>query len=198
MLGLLANQEKASLGADLVRRSGFDDQVLSACLDSFEAGWVEPGYFQSLCYGKSWQTISRDVLARLLTLLSIRNDQVSAYILVDLLDQVLAKKDWPVDPDFVFRIVTAPSHFEELQDTMHAYHWHRVCEKLVAHDPAKAMQLLDVLLQQMGNNYRLSYDHDVEPFAQALCQSSPVEAWEIVVAHLLSVAPKWRSDLRNL
>ncbi len=182
---------------DLVRRSGFDNQVLSACLDTFEAGWVEPGYFQSLCYGKSWQAISQDVLVRLLTLLSNREDQISAYVLVDLLDQVLTMEDWPVDSDFVFRVVMAPSHFEERLDTMHAYHWHRVCEKLVAYDPTKAMPLLDVLLQQMGSNYRLSYDHDVAPFAQALCHNNPAEAWKIVAVHLLSVAPKWRGELIN-
>lgn len=197
LLDLLANQDTANLGADLVRRSGFDDQVLSACLNAFEVGWIEPGYFQSLCYGMSWQTISRDVLVRLLTLLSNRDDQVSAFVLVDLLDQVLPKGDWPIDSDFVFSVVTTPSHFEERQDTMHAYHWHRACEKLVAYDPTKAMPLLEMLLQQMGNNYRLSYDHYVEPFAQALCQSSPAGAWEIVARHLLSVSPKWRGDLIN-
>ncbi|HUW27422.1 MAG TPA: hypothetical protein VMV97_02320 [Sulfuriferula sp.] len=197
LLGLLANQGTANFGADLICRSGFDDQVLSACLDTFEAGWVEPGYFQSLCYGRSWQTISQDVLVRLLTLLSNRKDQISAYALVELLDQVLTTENWPVDSDFAFMVVTLPSHFEERQDTMHAYHWHRVCEKLVAYDPTKAMPLLDVLLQQMSNNYRLSYDHDVEPFAQELCHNNPAEAWEIVAMHLLSVAPNWRDDLIN-
>ncbi len=35
LLGLLADKETANRGADLVWRSGFDDQVLSACMDSF-------------------------------------------------------------------------------------------------------------------------------------------------------------------
>ncbi len=37
LLGLLVNEETANRGADLVRCSGFDDQVLGACIDAFEA-----------------------------------------------------------------------------------------------------------------------------------------------------------------
>ena len=197
LLGLLANKDTANRGADLTWRSGFDDQVLNACMDAFDAGWIESGYFRSLCYGMSWQSVSQDGLVRLFTLLSNRGDQISAYVLVDLLDQILKEDGWPVDSDFVFRVLTASAHFDEKQDTMHSFHWHRVCEKLTANDPTKAMPLLEVLLQQMGNNYRLSYDHDVEPLAHALCCINPSEAWMIVTAQLLSAAPKWRSDLLN-
>ena len=197
LLGLLANQDTANRGADLVWRSGFDDQVLNACLDAFDAGWIEPGYFRSLCYGMSWQSVSQDSLVRLFTLLSNLGDQISAYVLVDLLDQILKGDSWPVDSDFVFRVVTASAHFDEKQDTMHSYHWHGVCKKLVEHDPTKAMPLLHVLLLQMGKNYRLSYDHDVEPLAHSLCHLNPVGAWEIITSHLLSTAPKWRADLLN-
>ena len=197
LIGLLANQDTANLGAELICRSGFNDQVLSVCLDAFEAGWIEPGYFRSLCFGMSWKSVSQDGLVRIFTLLSNRGDQISAYVLVDLLDQILKEDGWPVDSDFVFRVVTASAHFDEKQDTMHSYHWHNVCKKLVAHDPTKEMSLLNVLLLQMGMNYRLSYDHDAEPLAHSLCHLNPVGAWEIITSHLLSTAPKWRSDLLN-
>ena len=197
LLGLLANQDTAKRGADLIWRSGFDDQVLNACLDAFEAGWIEPSYFRSLCFGLKWQSVSQDDLVRLFILLSKQEDQTSAYVLVDLLDQVLKKDGWPVDSDFVFEVVTASVHFDEKQDTMHSYHWHGACKKLIAHDPTKAMPLLNVLLQQIGNNYRLSYDHDVAPLAHSLCHFDSIGAWDIVTSHLLSTAPKWRSDLLN-
>ena len=197
LLGLLANEDTASHGADLVCRSGFDDQVLNACMDALEAGWIGPGYFRSLCYGMSWQLVSQDGLVRLFTLLSNREDPISANVLVNLLDQVLKKNAWPVNSDFVFGVVTAGIHFEERLDTMHAYHWNRVCEKLIAHDPEKALPLLDVLLQQMGSNYRLSYDSYVKSLAKSLCRMSPTEAWGIVASHLLSSAPEWRGDILN-
>ncbi len=80
---------------------------------------------------------------------------------------------WPADSDLLFRIVTAPAHFQERLDNMHSYHWRNVCDKLITLDPPKAMPLLDVLLQQMGNNYRLSYDHYVEPMMTNLCRIDP-------------------------
>lgn len=197
LLGLLANEDTANRGADLVWHSGFDDQVLGACMNAFEMGWIGSNIFRSLCYGMSWQAVSQNELARLFTLLSKREDQTSANVLVDLLDQILKKNTWPVNPDFVFKVVTTQIHFEEQLDTMHTYHWHSVCNKLVAYDSTKALPLLDMLLQQMGNNYRLSYDGYVESLAKSLCRMSPAEAWEIVVSHLLSSAPEWRVDILN-
>lgn len=197
LLGLLAHKDTARHGADLVCRSGFDDQVMNAWMDAFEAGWIEPGFFRCLCYGMNWQSVSQDRLVRLFTLLSNREDSISAYVLVDLLDQVLEKNAWPVDSDFVFSVVTAPIHFEERLDTMHAYHWNNVCKKLIAHDSTKALPLLDVLLQQMGSNYRFSYDRYVEPLVKSLCRMNPTEAWGIVASHLLSGAPEWRVDILN-
>lgn len=197
LLKLLANEESANRGANLVWHSGFDDQVLIACMNAFETGWIGSNIFRSLCYGMSWRAVSKNELVRLFILLSKREDQISANVLVDLLDQVLEKNNWPVNPDFVFKVVTAQIHFEEQLDTMHTYHWHSVCNKLVAYDSTKAQPLLDVLLQQMGSNYRLSYDSYVEPLAKLLCHMSPTEAWGIVASHLLSSAPEWRVDILN-
>lgn len=188
LLGLLTNAATVTQGADLVWRTGFNNEIFDAWLDAFERGWIEAGCFRCLCYGKSWEAIPLDRLVRLLTVLSDRVDQISTYVLVDLLDQVLRMQVWPTDSDFVYRVATAPAHFEERQDTMHAYHWHSVCKKLVSHDSQKAIPLLNVLFQQMGTNYRLSYNHYVEPFAQALCRINPTEAWELVASHLLSVS----------
>lgn len=197
LLGLLVNEETANRVANLVWYSGFDNQVLIACMNAFEMGWIGSNIFSSLCYGMSWRAVSQNELVRLFTLLSKREDQTSANVLVDLLDQVLEKNAWPVNPDFVFKVVTAQTHFEEQLDTMHTYHWHSVCNKLIAYDSTKALPLLDVLLQQMGSNYRLSYDGYVEPLAKSLCRMSPTEAWGIVVSHLLSIAPEWRVDILN-
>ncbi|MBX9636787.1 MAG: hypothetical protein K2Q45_04475 [Nitrosomonas sp.] len=196
LLGLLANEESANRGADLVWHSGFDDQMLIACMNAFEMGWIGSNIFRSLCYGMSWQAVSQDALVRLFTLLSNRVDTISTDVLVDLLDQILEKKAWPVNPDFVFKVVTTQTYFEEQLD-LHDYHWHSVCNKLVANDSTKALPLLDVLLQQMDSNYQLSYDRYVEPLAKSLCRMSPTEAWGIVASHLLSSAPEWRVDILN-
>lgn len=196
LLGLLANEETANRGADLAWHSGFDDQMLIACMNAFEMGWIGSNIFRSLCDGMSWQAVSQDGLVRLFTLLSNRDDPVSANVLVELLDRMLKKNAWPADSDFVFRVVTTQTHFEERLDA-HDYHWHSICNKLVAYDSTKALPLLDVLLQQMGSNYRLSYDGYVEPLAKSLCRMNPTEAWGIVASHLLCSAPEWRVDILN-
>jgi len=197
LLGLLASKDKAKRGADLVWRSGADDCVLNACMDAFEAGWIDAGYFRSLCYGMSWQSASQASLTRLLSLLATHNDQVSAFVLVNLLHQMLEQNEWLVDSDFVFRVITEQVHFEENRDTMHSYYWNGVCKRLVERDPAKAMPLLDVLLRKMGDDYSLSFDREVEPLAHALCKINPAGAWEIISTQLLEPAPKWRGDLLN-
>lgn len=196
-LGLLGKQETAKQGAALTWYSGFNDAVLDASMTAFENGWIEPGVFQHICFGLSWKSLSHDHLLRLFNLLSNRDDSVSTYLLVDLLDQILEHDSWIVDSEFVFRVVTAPIHFADRRGNMHSYHWHKVCEKLVTHDQNKAMPLFDMLLQQMNDNYRLSYDHDTAPLAHSLCKTNPTGAWQIITNHLLSTAPKWRGDLLN-
>jgi hypothetical protein len=195
LLELLRSKDTANRGANLIWRSGFDDQVLNACIDAFEADWIDSGLFRSLCCGMSWQSVSQDSLIRLFDLLAGREDQLSASVLVDLLDQSLKEGSWPVGSEFVFKVTTASVHFQDRLDTMHSYHWRHVCQKLVAHDPAKAMPLLDVILEFMGQNYRLSYDHDVEPLAHSLCQIDPTASWKLASTQLLSETPKWRGDL---
>jgi len=197
LIGLLKSKDTANRGANLIWQSGFDDQVLNACIDAFEADWIDSGPFRSLCCGMRWQSVSQDALIRLFDLLAGREDQLSAYVLVDLLDQILKEGRWPVGSEFVFKVASASAHFQDRLDTMHSYHWRHVCQKLIAHDPAKAMPLLDVILEFMGRNYRLSYDHDVEPIALSLCQIDPASSWKVVSNHLLSVTPKWRFDLFN-
>ncbi len=197
LLGLLANEATANRGAELVWRVGVNDAVLEACMDAFEAGWIEVGHFRSLCYGMSWQSVSHTSLARFLSLLACREDRLSAFVLINLLNHMLKQNVWLVDSEFVFKVVTEQIHFEEHRDAMHSHHWHGVCEKLIEHDPRMAMPLLDALLQQMDNDYHLSYDHDVNPLAHSLCKLNPAEAWAIITSHLLAPAPKWRGDLLN-
>lgn len=199
LLRLLRNVATAKLGADLVWRTGFNVEVLDAWLDAFECGWIAAGGFRCLGYGKSWEAVPTDRMVRLLTLLSEREDPTSAYMLIDLLGDILVKEIWPIDSDFVYKAVTSQAHFEESQrhDTTRSYHWHNVCERLVARDSQKAIPLLDVLLRQMRNDHGLSYDHYIAPLAQALCRIKSAEAWDVVASHLLSAAPKWRGDVMN-
>lgn len=197
ILRLLSQEETAPRGAELVWGSGFNDTVFDAYSHCFECGWITANYLRNLTFGKAWKDVAPEKLANLLLRLSEHTDQTAASIMVTLLDRVLMDEDWPVASDLLFQVITAPAHFQEHLDNMHSYHWRNVCDKLVARDPQKAMPLLDVLLQQMGNNFRLSYDHYVEPLTTAICHIDPDEAWDIVAKHLLGNAPHWRHDIMH-
>ncbi|MHB1090742.1 MAG: hypothetical protein ACYC0U_06750 [Ilumatobacteraceae bacterium] len=197
VLRLLTSADTAAQGAGLILGPGLNDEIYDAWLNAFERRWIEADSFHSLCFGMAWQKISLNRLERLLISLANRVDKVSAQVLIEILDQALTNGVWPIDADRVFAIATAQVHFEEGQDTMYAFHRRRVCECLVSRDPQKAILLLDELFRQMGLNYQLSYDGDIKSLAADLCRMNPAEAWEIVASHLLSVAPKWRSDVMN-
>ncbi|NTV12483.1 MAG: hypothetical protein HGA96_00890 [Desulfobulbaceae bacterium] len=197
ILKLLSKKETAIYGAELVWGSGFNDIVFDAYLHSFEQGWINASCFRNLTFGKAWQEVAPEKLAHLLELLLAHTEREAAVIMVELLDRVLADDIWPIDPELLFRAVTAPANFQERVDNMHGYHWRNICDKLIVREPQKAMALLDVLLQQMETTYRLSYDQYVEPVATSLCRNNPLEAWKIVTAHLLGCAPKWRFDIMN-
>ncbi|MDB5801741.1 MAG: hypothetical protein JWL63_2680 [Rhodocyclales bacterium] len=195
LLQLLSRKETAPLGSSLIWHSGFDENIFSEWVSTYESGWIEVSSFRCLCYGMTWQGISKEQLVGFLRKLNERPDRECASILVNLLDQLLNDAPWEVETQFVLRVVIAPGNFTEQTDTSHGYHWGRVCRKLVKADPATAPILLDAILGAMQSNYSLSYDHDVGPIAQALCEACPAPAWEVVTKHLLSITPKWRGDI---
>lgn len=195
ILNLLFHEKTAVYGAELVWSSGFTDHVFDAFLYGFERGWLKANSLRNLTLGKAWQNVAPEKLTLLLELLSQQHDRVATGIMVELLDRVLADDRQRIDPDLLFRIVTSPAHFQDQLDNMHSYHWRNVCDKMLALDRQKVMPLLDVLLEQMRTNFRLSYDHYMAPMMTKLCHSEPDEAWQIVAKHLLSSAPKWRGDV---
>lgn len=192
---LLCHEETSVRGAELVWGSGFNDQVFDVFLHSFERGWFKVNYLRNFTFGKAWQNVAPEKMTRLLELLLRHHDREAAGIMVELLDRMLMDDSMRIDSDLLFRIVSSPAHFQDRLDNTHSYHWRNVCDKMVAVDRQKAMPLLDVLLEQMRTNFRLSYDHYMAPMITKLCHSEPDEAWEIVAKHLLSSAPKWRGDV---
>jgi len=192
---LLSRQETAAHGAELLLSSSFDDNDFDNILQEFEQGRINANSLSRIIYNKSWQSVAPTKIQRLLELLCDHTDPIAANVMVTLLDRMIDENTFSISPDLLFRIVIAPTNFLDRPDNMHSYHWRKICDKLIAQDPQKAMSLLDVLLTQMGSNLRLSYDHYVEPMITELCRINPDEAWDIVARHLLSTAPKWRGDV---
>jgi hypothetical protein len=193
---LLAKAESASLGVEMIARSGVNKELMEAWISAVDHNRVPATSFDYLSYGSARKQISKAQLARVIHTLAIPGgDRVTARILARLLDDSLGLDDWPVETEFVYSVVIQEIHFGDSQDQMHGYHWHKVCESLLRRAPACGPPLLDVLLSRMQSDYALSYDHYVAPLAYEICLKNPAECWTVIARHLLSVTQKWRADL---
>jgi hypothetical protein len=193
--GLLDAEGTAWLGATIVLRSSYDDALFLLCLEALEKRWIDPLLFAMLRFGKAVESIPPERIGRLFRQLREYDTQGPLFLLIELLDSIPFNDSSPFNSDFVFEAILKSIPSEENREVMRAYHWKRVCLKLVMWDGSRTLPLLDALLTAMGSDYRLSYDNDVMPLANDLVRADPSGAWKIVKAHFEDTLPKWRGDL---
>lgn len=194
--GFLSLQKTAWLGVTIALRFEYDDELFVQCLDALEKRWIDPQLFGMLRFGKTIESIPAERIKRLFHELNERDDKDAPVLLIELLASIPFDESSPFDSCFVFGLVSR-SVPGKTRDTMRGYYWKKICEKLIEWDQAQTLPLLDVLLSEIGNNYELSYDHDVEPLASKLVQTDPSEAWKSVKTHLEEALPKWSHALLN-
>ncbi|MEO8101613.1 MAG: hypothetical protein ABI790_03755 [Betaproteobacteria bacterium] len=194
---LLARSDEAWLGAEMTFRFDYDDLLFSKCLSAFKSGWIKPGQFSALRYGRAWEAVPNSRMKDLLQQLHAQNDAASLSVLVELLDAVPFEESSPFTSKMVFDVLTRSLPSGEDRNVMRGHHWKNICEKLVKWDADFVLPLLSSILTAMGNEYRLSYDTYVETFASDLVRKDPIGAWRIVREQLEAALPKWRGDLTN-
>ena len=192
---LLESENSAWLGATIALRSGYDDKLFVRCLDAYERGWIVGAPFANLRYGKSWQAVPLARIWQLLQHLNARNEQEAHHLLIDLLDALPFNDDAPFNSEFVFNAVTLAIPDEQGWRGIPGYNWKDVCEKLIKWDQKYALRLLDAILIEMSENYRLSYDTYVAPLATDIARADPSGSWKIVKTHFEASLPAWRSDI---
>jgi hypothetical protein len=190
--GFLSSEENAWLGATIALRSDYDDDLFVQCLDALEKRLIDPQMFEMLRFGKTIESVPPERTERLLHQL---NAQDALFLLVELLESLPFNDTSPFNSDFVFHVLSRSVPGKEKRDVMRGYNWKNVCLKLIKWDGSRALPLLDVLLTEMGKEYRLSYDHDIAPLATELARSDPSGAWKIVRVHLEEALPTWRIDI---
>lgn len=193
--GFLDVENTAWLGATIVLRTDYDDELFVKCLDALEKKWIDPLLFTALRFGRAIESVPPERTGRLLRQLSEDNAQDSLVLLVELLDSIPFNDSSPFNSGFVFDVVSQSVPDEANQDTMRGYYWKNVCSKLIKWDASRTLPLLDVLLTEMGKAYRLSYDSNVVPLADELVLADPAGAWDIVKTHFEDSLPEWRGDL---
>jgi hypothetical protein len=132
---------------------------------------------------------------RLLQLIYERATPDAMRLLIGLLDTREPDQPLPCGADFVFDVVkrTIPRSQRSWQSS--AFHWTRVCLRLVESEMAFAAPLLDAILTAMGEVYELSYDHNIEEVSKSLVSTDPEGAWQVIARQFEATLPKWRSDL---
>lgn len=195
--GLLDSESTAWLGANIVLSSDYDDDLFVKCLSVLGKGWISPQQFSSLRYGRSIDHVPRERLETLFQQINSYQSGETMYLLVELLDSLPFNESCPVDSEFVFGVISRSLPSNEGRDVMRGYHWKNVCKKLIKWDDSCVLPLLDVLLDKMGEVYRLSYDPDVKTLANELVQVNPSGAWGIIKAHFDETLPMWRGGVLN-
>lgn len=185
----------AWLGATLVLRSEYDENLFDYCLDALDKKWIDPHLFISVRYGKAIASMPVGKVRRLFQQLREHENPDSLLLLNELLTLLPFNESSPFDPDFVFDAVSRSVPDEEHRGGMVGYYWKQVCEKLINWDPSRLLPLLDILLAAMEKEFRLSYDSHVVSVANSIVNSDPAGAWNIIAGHFEKTLPKWRTDI---
>jgi len=187
--GFLDSESTAWLGTHIALNSDYDDDLFVKCLNVLSKGWIYPQQFCALRYGRSIDHIPKARLETLFKQLNHHKSEESICILVELLDLISLYESSPVDSRFVFEVVSKAVPSDAGRDVMSGYHWKNVSRKLIKCDETFALPLLNILLTKMVESFRLSYDSDVQPFANELVQANPSGAWEVIKGHLEKIHP---------
>lgn len=190
--GFLSVEGNAWLGVTIALRSDYDDDLFVQCLDALEKRWVDPQMFAVLQFGKAIESIPSERTSRLLHQL---NAQDALLVIVEVLESIPFNDTSPFNSDFVFDVMSRSVPGKESRDVIRAYNWKHLCLKLIKWDQNRKLPLLDLLLYEMGKEYRLSYDHDIVPLANELVRADPSGAWKIVKKHLEEGLQEWRIDI---
>lgn len=193
---LLNEPDQAWLGAAIILRSDFEDDLFVRCLNAYRNGWIEAANFRMMRWGRILETLPEQRIAELCTLLYQERSQSSVVTLIDLFDALPFDANAPFSAKLVFDTVVAalPDADEDWQG-VRTHDWKDVCRKLIEWDSSCAIPLLERLMEQMGKSYRLTYDFAVSPLATELVRKHPADAWSVIAKQFEASLPRWRSDL---
>lgn len=195
--GFLDSESSAWLGTHIALNSDYDDDLFVKCLNVLSKGWIYPQQFSALRFGSSIDHIPKARLETLFKQLYDYKSEESICLLVELLDLIPFNDSSPVGSRFVFEVVSRAVPSDAGRDVMSGYHWKNVSRKLIKCNETYALPLLNILLTKMIENFRLSYDSDVQPFANELVQANPSGAWEVIKGHLEEIHPNQGHAILN-
>ncbi|WP_146180895.1 ATP-binding protein [Limnohabitans sp. 2KL-17] len=197
LLEMLNSSDTAILGAEMTLRSGYNESAFNRCLDALEKKWIEPTLFGALQFGRALDSVPTEKAERLFRLIRQREIPEALQLLIGLMSSMSSERPMPCGPDFAFDVARHAIPLLRHPGQSFGFNWKRVCSRLVKSNVEFAAPLLDALLTTMGEQYQLSYDHDVEALSNELVSIDPEGAWQVTANHFEATLPKWRSDVYN-
>jgi len=195
VMDMLRSSDTASLGAEMTLRSAYTETAFNRCLEALEAKWIEPALFGALQFGRALDSVPTGQAELLFRLIRERETPEALELLIGLLDSISSDRPLPCGPDFAFAVALQAIPGSRHPRQSFGFNWKRVCSRLVKSNAELAAPLLDAILTAMGEDYSLSYDHDIEALSKELVGIDPEHAWQVIAKQFEATLPKWRSDV---
>lgn len=192
---MLRSSDTADLGAKMTLRSAYTEDAFSRCLDALEATWIEPALFGALQFGGALDSVPTGQAERLFRLIRERGTPEALELLIELMASTSSGRPLPCGPDFAFAVALQAMPGSRHPGQSFGFSWKRVCSRLVKSDAELAAPLLDAILTAMGEEYSLSYDHDIEELSKELVGIDPERAWQVIAKQLEATLPNLRGDV---
>lgn len=197
LMEMLCSSDTASLGAEMTLRSAYTEIAFNRCLDALEEKWIEPALFGALQFGRALDSVPTAQAERLFRLIRERETPEALELLIGLINSISSDRSLPCGTDFVFAVALQAIPGSRHPGQSFGFNWKRVCLTLVKSNAELAPLLLDAILTAMGEEYPLSYDHDIEALSKELVGIDPERAWQVTAKQFEATLPKWRSDVYN-
>ncbi len=197
LLEMLNIRDTASLGVEMTLRSDYSENAFNRCLDALEMKWIEPAPFGALQFGMALDSVPTEQAERLFCLIRQRETPEALQLLIGLMGSISSDRPMPCGPDFAFDVARHAIPFLRHPRQSLGFNWKRVCSRLVKSNAEFAAPLLDAILTATGEDYRLSYDDDIEALSNELVSIDNEGAWQVTAKHFEATLPKWRSDVYN-
>lgn len=164
-------------------------------INTLDAKWIEPAPFEALQFGMALDSVPTEQAERLFRLIQQRETPEALQLLIGLMSSISSERPMPCGPDFAFDVARHAIPFLRHPGRSLGFNWKRVCSRLVKSNAEFAAPLLDAILTAMGEEYRLSYDDDIEALSNELISIDAEGAWQVTAKHFEATLPKWRSDV---
>jgi len=186
VLSLLASDTLRTIGVEILYGSGISNRIIHELMRLYISGKVSSSAFGRLKLFADDENVQQSSIEDMLTLLVDRPDDKSASFMAELTDQYFSqgkiKRKCP--EELLYRVLTFSGSFEKDSDIMLGYHWNNIAKMFMEQYPTRHLELFSVILNNMHNLSglrQMSYPLQV---ADAIAQSHPAAAWELVTAHM--------------